>query len=339
MNTFESTSRRALLRMAATSFATMVCVKGSVVRGQLAWAAGSPRAWLTACSHRFMEISLSGWQEASGSTSAVRDSTIEIDPSQRIQSMLGFGGAFTGSSCFLFNRMRPEARRQLLQELFSPAGLNLSVARTGIGSSDYSRSAYTFDDTQAPNPGLTHFSIEHDRAYILPTLREAASIQPDLFFFSTPWSPPAWMKNGRLASRRLHAEAALRFLRAILRQVHRCLQRRRHQHSRRHHSKRSRHRSGRQNAGCSLGPGVRRRVHQELPRSGTQQRITGHENLAPTRSSPRRRRPCRSALESPWPASRDRRSSHSARGPASAPGPRPARIRSQTLQPTGPHPT
>jgi glucosylceramidase len=110
--------------------------------------------------------------------------------------MLGFGGTFTDSSCFLFNQMRSDARHQLLQELFSTAGLNLSTARTCIGSSDYSLSAYTFDDMPAPDPSLTHFDIEHDRAYILPTLREAASIQPDLFFFSTPWSPPAWMKAG-----------------------------------------------------------------------------------------------------------------------------------------------
>jgi glucosylceramidase len=92
--------------------------------------------------------------------------------------------------------MSAAQRRQLLLEFFSPEGLQFSVARTCIGSSDYSRSVYTFDDTPAPDPGLTHFSIEHDRAYILPILREAVGIRPDLFFFSTPWSPPAWMKTG-----------------------------------------------------------------------------------------------------------------------------------------------
>ena len=87
-------------------------------------------------------------------------------------------------------------RLQLLRELYSTDGLRFSVARTCIGSSDYSRSAYTYDDTPGPDPGLVHFSVEHDRAYILPTLREAVEIRPELFFFSTPWSPPAWMKTG-----------------------------------------------------------------------------------------------------------------------------------------------
>jgi glucosylceramidase len=174
----------------------MVCAKGLPSRAQLASTGSSARAWLTAGSRRYEEISLSGWQAPTGSPSSARASTIEVDPSRTFQSMLGLGGAFTDSSCFLFNQMRPDARHQLLQELFSTAGLNLSVSRTCIGSSDYSLTAYTFDDMPTPDPGLTHFSIEHDRAYILPTLREAASIQPDLFFFSTPWSPPAWMKTG-----------------------------------------------------------------------------------------------------------------------------------------------
>jgi glucosylceramidase len=187
-------SRRAFLQNAASSFAAVVCAKG--LPAQPASSAGSPRAWLTAGSRRYEEISLSGWQAPTGSPSSAGASTIEVDPSRTFQSMLGFGGAFTDSSCFLFNQMRSDARHQLLQELFSTAGLNLSVARTCIGSSDYSLTTYTFDDMPAPDPGLSHFGIAHDRAYILPTLREAASIQPDLFFISTPWSPPAWMKAG-----------------------------------------------------------------------------------------------------------------------------------------------
>jgi glucosylceramidase len=185
-------SRRAFLGKAATSFAAMVCAGGVPALGQPALKPGPPRAWLTAGNRRYQEIPISGWMPSA----STRESELTIDSSRAFQSILGFGGAFTDSSCYLFNRMDPATRSQLLRELFSPAGLGLSVARTCIGSSDYSRTAYTFDDTPEPDPGLTHFSIEHDRVYMLPTLREAASIRPDLFFFSTPWSPPAWMKSG-----------------------------------------------------------------------------------------------------------------------------------------------
>ncbi len=84
----------------------------------------------------------------------------------------------------------------MLAELFAPTGLRLSVCRTCIGSSDYSASLYSFDESSEPDPDLKHFTIEHDRGTILPTLRAAREINPQLFLFSSPWSPPGWMKAG-----------------------------------------------------------------------------------------------------------------------------------------------
>ena len=46
----------------------------------------------------------------------------------------------------------------------------------------------------SPDPELKRFSIEHDRAYILPILRRVREMNPDVFYFSSPWSPPGWMK-------------------------------------------------------------------------------------------------------------------------------------------------
>ena len=150
------------------------------------------RAWRTAGEERFQEFPLEPWQRASGSATA----GIEIDATRKFQKILGFGGAFTDASCYLFSRMDPAARGQLLDELLGERGLRLSVGRTCIGSSDYSRNAYTFDDSAAPDPQLKNFSIDHDRAYILPMLRAALAVNPELFLFSAPWSPPAWMKAG-----------------------------------------------------------------------------------------------------------------------------------------------
>jgi glucosylceramidase len=70
------------------------------------------------------------------------------------------------------------------------------MGRTCIGSSDYSLKTYTLDDAPGPDPDLKQFSVDHDRAYVLPVLREAFESRPDLFLFSTPWTPPAWMKAG-----------------------------------------------------------------------------------------------------------------------------------------------
>lgn len=107
----------------------------------------------------------------------------------------GFGVALTGASCYELARMEPAARKKLLTDIYGKDGLNLSVARLAIGSCDYSAEIYTYDDV----PGdieLKHFSIERDRAYILPMIKEILEIRPDLKIFASPWSPPGWMKTG-----------------------------------------------------------------------------------------------------------------------------------------------
>ena len=51
--------------------------------------------------------------------------------------------------------------------------MGLNVCRTCIGASDYSTKLYSYDEGD-PDPDLKRFSIEHDRAYILPMLARGA---------------------------------------------------------------------------------------------------------------------------------------------------------------------
>lgn len=120
--------------------------------------------------------------------------TVTVDPTQRFQTMLGFGCAYTDASCFLLNSMEPAARRKFLADTFSPTAMNLNVGRTSIGSSDYSRDLYNYNDTP-DDLQMKHFSIAYDEAYILPMLREMRRLNPSLFLLSSPWSPPGWMKT------------------------------------------------------------------------------------------------------------------------------------------------
>jgi len=121
----------------------------------------------------------------------------------------------------MFSQLTPSAREQLFHEMFHPLEMGLSVRRICVGSSDYSQKAYSFDEGE-PDPELTRFSIAHDREYILPVLRQARQVNPDLFLFASPWSPPGWMKfNGTMlgGSMRRHslpvyARYFLKFLQA-----------------------------------------------------------------------------------------------------------------------------
>lgn len=119
--------------------------------------------------------------------------TIESTPEQR--EVLGFGVALTASSCYELNTMSPEARKAFLQDIFSEKGLNLSVGRLSIGSSDYSAELFSYDDVDGDET-LEHFSVVRDERYVIPMVKEALQVNPDLYLFGSPWSPPGWMKTG-----------------------------------------------------------------------------------------------------------------------------------------------
>jgi glucosylceramidase len=158
--------------------------------------AGSPssddvQVRVTSGKLRYATAPSSTWHVA-GATAA---NAIAIDPSQKFQEMLGFGAAFTDAACYTFNQLPSLAREQLFRELFHPSEMGLSVCRTCIGSSDYSTELFSYDEGD-PDPEMKRFSIAHDQAYVLPMMRLARHENPDLFLFSSPWSPPGWMKAG-----------------------------------------------------------------------------------------------------------------------------------------------
>src|SRR5258708_35801382 len=118
---------------------------------------------------------------------------VTVDPTKPAQTILGFGAAFTDASCFTLSRLSDTDRANLLHTMFGRDQHALSMGRIPIGASDYSTAAYSYDDGAA-DPDLKRFSIDHDRDYILPTLRAALTANSDLFLFGSPWSPPGWMK-------------------------------------------------------------------------------------------------------------------------------------------------
>jgi glucosylceramidase len=125
---------------------------------------------------------------------------IEVDPATRYQEMAGFGAAITDASAQLIqNRLDPAQRAALMQELFGreAGGIGLSFTRLTIGASDFSTEHYSFDDMPAgqADPDLQHFSIEPNRAAVLPTVKAALAINPQLRVMASPWSAPGWMKT------------------------------------------------------------------------------------------------------------------------------------------------
>ena len=186
--------RRSFLKTACTTAAAAAIPVGWTALAQTSASKGI-EGFVTDPSRRHEAMSAISWD--TGAPAPGGDEVV-IDAARRFQPVLGFGAAFTDASCLMFSSMLPENRQKLMTDLFSPQEMNLTVGRCCVGSSDYSRNVYSFDDTPG-DVSLSHFSIEHDEAYILPTLRDAAKINRELFLLASPWSPPGWMKtNGSM---------------------------------------------------------------------------------------------------------------------------------------------
>ncbi len=123
---------------------------------------------------------------------------ITINDTIEYQRLEGVGASFTDSSAYLVqNKLSATQRAALMNDLFSPTGIHLSFLRQPMGATDLALSAYTYDDLSPgqTDPTMAQFSIAHDQAYILPTLRSALAVNPRLKVLALPWSPPAWMKS------------------------------------------------------------------------------------------------------------------------------------------------
>lgn len=155
------------------------------------------QAWITTGDRRML---LAQGKDAAFGAARAQGTVIEVDPATRYQEMAGFGAAITDASAYLIqNRLDAPRRTALMKELFGreAGGVGLSFTRLTIGASDFSSEHYSFDDMPAgqTDPDLAHFSIEPNRAAVLPTVKAALAINPQLRVMASPWSAPGWMKT------------------------------------------------------------------------------------------------------------------------------------------------
>ena len=136
-----------------------------------------------------------GWNSGEPASGPI----IEVDERQAYQPIDGFGFALTGGSAMHLIRMNAETRAALLKELFATEGTNIGISylRVSIGASDLNARVFTYDDLPDGETDLemAKFSLEPDRADVIPVLKEILAINPDIKILGSPWTAPAWMKT------------------------------------------------------------------------------------------------------------------------------------------------
>lgn len=124
---------------------------------------------------------------------ADQQTEITIYPTDKLQQIDGFGGCFNEIGWEALLSVSPAEREKIMKELFSPAGANFNICRMPVAANDYSLSYYSYNDVPEDFT-MGNFNIDRDRYILIPYIKEALKIRPDLKLWASPWSPPAWMK-------------------------------------------------------------------------------------------------------------------------------------------------
>ena len=126
----------------------------------------------------------------------VENEVVNLYPDFSYQTVTGFGGAMTEAAAWCLAQLTPERREQALRAYFGPDSSGYTLIRTHIDSSDFSLSMYQAVPDVLADPDLAGFSLDRDRKYIIPALRDVMrlSLSP-LSVLLSPWSPPPEWKT------------------------------------------------------------------------------------------------------------------------------------------------
>ncbi|MFM6854007.1 MAG: glycoside hydrolase family 30 protein, partial [Sphingopyxis sp.] len=112
------------------------------------------------------------------------------------QPMEGFGGAFGEKGWQALSALPERRRNDAMAMLFGDGGAAFNLCRTPLGANDIARGWYSYNETDG-DFGMDHFSIANDRETLIPYIKAAQAIRPELRLWASPWSPPTWMKRNR----------------------------------------------------------------------------------------------------------------------------------------------
>ena len=160
----------------------------------------SDASWFTSAKQSTYKLAAQDSLLLTQPTTSSSPTTFNVNPAVTYQTMYGIGSSFEETTVYNLRLMSQAKRTEALKLLLDPVtGSGLNLWRLTIGTSDFTgRDWYTYDDMPAgqTDMSLSNFSIQKDKDYgIIQIIKEAQAINPDIRFFASPWSAPAWMKT------------------------------------------------------------------------------------------------------------------------------------------------
>ncbi|MDR1502294.1 MAG: beta-glycosidase [Prevotella sp.] len=131
---------------------------------------------------------------------AMTEATAEVDVTiltdKPLQTVDGFGGCFNELGWTTLSALNDADRDAVIKDLFSEDGMNFTLNRMPLGANDFSRDWYSYNETDKDFE-MKNFSIDNDKETLIPFIKAAQKINPDVKIWASPWCPPSWMKYNK----------------------------------------------------------------------------------------------------------------------------------------------
>lgn len=138
--------------------------------------------------------------EIDGTSDDTADLT--INSTTTYQEIIGFGGAFTDAAAINVYSMDSDVQQLIVDTYFSDTGLQYSLGRIPIASTDFSEYVYSYNPS-VDDFAMTNFSIDVDKdplsnklSLIQRALNTTSAASRNLTLFASSWAPPVWMSTG-----------------------------------------------------------------------------------------------------------------------------------------------
>ncbi len=138
------------------------------------------------------------WSEGATSISEGSKSlSYEISLADKGQTIDGFGACFNELGWTSLSLLGEEDRAEVIAELFAPnTGANFNICRMPVAANDFSTDWYSYNETEGDFE-MENFSIDHDKATLIPFIHSALEQNPELMIWGSPWCPPSWFKYNK----------------------------------------------------------------------------------------------------------------------------------------------
>lgn len=134
------------------------------------------------------------WKETAV-TEGTGGTTVTVNTGTKYQNWRGFAGCVNEAGWDALNVLSAADKDKAMKLLFDKKdGIGFQWVRIPIGASDYALKRYTLNDTK-DDFEMKNFSIERDKSYLIPYIKAAQAIKPNIHFWASPWTPPPWMKK------------------------------------------------------------------------------------------------------------------------------------------------